>query len=81
MNDFDLQKLLEKAAEQGAERALSKVGLSDVDAGNDIRDLRRLMKDWRDVKRTFIRSIVGDLAKLILGALALGAYLKFWGHQ
>ncbi len=80
MSEQQLKSLMEQAAEMGAERALHKVGLGDDNAGNDVRDLRELMSSWRDVKKTFIRAIVKDFAKVVLGALAFGAWMKFGSH-
>lgn len=81
MTDAELKKLLEQAAEKGAELALAKVGLGDEHAGKDIRDLRALIDDWRAVRGTFIRTAIGTLTKIALGAMAAGAYFKFWGHH
>ena len=43
LTDEQLEVLLERAAHQGACRALKDVGLEDGGAANDIRDLRQLI--------------------------------------
>lgn len=72
-----LQIMLDQAAEMGAERALGKVGLGDENAGKDVTDLRDLLMSWRDVKKTVIRTIVKDVTTFLLGAAAVGAWVKF----
>lgn len=73
-----LQKMLDRAAERGADKALEKVGLGDENAGKDVRDLRDLLTSWRDVKRTVLRTIVKDVTTFLLGAAALGAWMKYF---
>ena len=53
--DFD--ELLDRAAERGAERVLSHLGLENGHAAKDIRELRDLLEAWRDARRT---ALVGD---------------------
>lgn len=37
--------------------ALKEVGLHDDDAGNDVRDLRSLITDWRGIKKTIWQTV------------------------
>lgn len=74
------QTALDEAAERGAQRALAAVGLSDAEAGEDVRDLRGLIKGFRDVKRVVIRTIAQWVTLGVLAALAAGAWLK-WGGK
>jgi hypothetical protein len=75
-----LDNLLESAAERGAERALAKVGLSDEYAGEDVRDIRSLLKSWRRVKKGFWSAMLEYLGKMaalvILGVLVVGVGAK-----
>ena len=80
MNDAELQALLEKAAEKGAANALNRVGLGDDDAGKDVADLRDLLTSWRDVKKTVLRTFIKNVTTFLLGAAALGAWMKWGGH-
>lgn len=81
----DFEAMLEKAAHRGAKRALEGVGLGDDSAGNDVRDLRSLIKDWRTVRQGMLRA----LGKLLLwmvfaGAAAFGVksgILGDWGSK
>lgn len=59
--------------------ALKEVGLHDDDAGNDVRDLRSLITDWRGIKKTIWQTIARAGTLFVLGILMLGAWSKFNG--
>jgi len=75
------QRLIESAAEEGAKRALEKVGLSDPDAGDDVKELRNLLDSWRGAKRTIGQTVVRIITTAALMALAVGIYAKFGGDN
>ena len=58
---------------------LKEVGLHDDDAGNDVRDLRSLITDWRGMKKTIWQTIARAGTVFVLGLLMLGAWSKFNG--
>ena len=67
-----LRALIEAASEAGAARALSRIGLSDDSAHEDIRDLRELLAAWRDAKSSAWKAAIdwavhGLLALLLIG--------------
>ena len=64
--------LLEKAAEDGARKALAGVGLHDADAADDVRDLRQVMADWRAVKRGIFTSLANAVALGTMGLIVAG---------
>jgi len=70
-----LMGLIEAASEEGATKALARLGLHDESAGNDIRELRDLLDAWRDTRRTawrtFVRWVTGAFILLILAGLAI----------
>ncbi len=68
----ELDRLLERAAEQGAKKALRAVGLHDEDAENDVRDLRGLLDAWRVTKATAMKTAVKVATTLLLGAITVG---------
>lgn len=78
MTDDALRRLIEEAAERGAERALLRVGLHDEGAGDDIRDLRKLLTDWRAVRKTVLVTITRTVTLFVLGLLAAGAAVTLW---
>ena len=73
----ELQTMLEKASEEGARKVLLQLGLSDEDAGADIRDLRVLIDGWRSVKKTAMKTIIQTVVVALLSALAVGATIKW----
>ena len=58
---------------------LKEVGLHDDDAGNDVRDLRSLITDWRGMKKTIWQTIARAGTIFVLGILMLGAWSKING--
>lgn len=72
----ELQRLLQQAAEHGARRALSNLGLENGHAARDIRELRDLLDAWRDARLTAWRTAVRVLTTGILVALLIGAAIK-----
>lgn len=70
----DLENMLERAAEQGARRALESIGLHDEDAGRDVREIRGLLDSWRVVRR----SMLDQLGKLIMLSILGGLALLMW---
>jgi hypothetical protein len=59
--------------------ALKEIGLHDDDAGNDVRDLRSLITDWRSIKKTIFHTIAKVGTAFVLGLLMLGAWSKLSG--
>jgi len=58
---------------------LKEVGLHDDDAGNDVRDLRSLITDWRGMKKVVWQTIARAGTMVVLGLLMLGAWAKLGG--
>ena len=58
---------------------LKEVGLHDEDAGNDVRELRSLVSDWRGIKKTVWQTIARWGTLIVLGILTLGTWNKFNG--
>lgn len=72
--DFD--ELLAHAAERGAERVLSHLGLENGHAARDIRELRDLLDAWRDARHTAWQTTIKVITTGILAALLVGAAIK-----
>lgn len=68
----ELRAMLEKAAEEGARKALASVGLHDEDAASDVRDLRSLMSDWRQFRGGAMRAVGNALAMGMLAIFVAG---------
>lgn len=63
-----LRAIVEEASELGAERTLTRLGLNDPDALDDLKELRQLLQAWRDAKASAWKAAV---AWVVRGALAL----------
>ncbi len=72
----DLDDLLTRAAERGAERCLAHLGLENGHAARDSRELRDLLEAWRDARRTAWQTTVKVITTGILAALLVGAAIK-----
>lgn len=68
-----LEEMLDRAAKKGAKQALRDLGLSDLDAANDIKELRSLLDSWRDTKKSIWKTLVqlGTVAVLTFIATAV----------
>jgi hypothetical protein len=76
--DFD-ENALRKIIREEMKLALKEVGLHDEEAGDDVRDLRSLITDWRGIKKTIWTTIARAGTMFVLGLLALGAYNRING--
>ena len=59
--------------------ALKEVGLADDNAGNDVRDLRSLITDWRSLKKTIWHTVARWGTLIVLGLITLGAWNRING--
>ena len=68
-----LEAMIDRAAKKGARQALRDLGLSDLDAANDIKELRSLLDSWRDTKKSIWKTLVqlGTVAVLTFIATAV----------
>lgn len=73
------EKALRIIIREEMKSVLKEVGLHDDDAGNDVRDLRSLITDWRGMKKTIWQTIARAGTLFVLGILMLGAWAKING--
>jgi hypothetical protein len=66
-----LRAIVEEAGELGAIRALERLGLTDVRAGSDMRELRDLLAAWRDAKTSAWKAVFGWVSAAVLAMLAV----------
>lgn len=76
MRQEDLDELLTRAAERGAERCLAHLGLENGHAARDIRELRDLLDSWRDARHTAWQTVIKVATTGILASLLVGAAIK-----
>jgi len=72
----ELESLIDRAAEEGARRALAAIGLEDGRAAADVRDLRELLSSWRQAKRAVWQTAIRFVTTVVLAALLAGLALK-----
>jgi hypothetical protein len=75
-NENELNVLLERASEAGAQRALARLGLADESATKDMADLRELLSAWRDAKRSARKAVVEWIIRGCLALLVIGIAVK-----
>lgn len=71
-----IRALIEEASELGAGRALERLGLSDRRAQEDVRELRELLRAWRDAKKAARGAVVGWVVRIGLALVLLGIAVK-----
>jgi hypothetical protein len=76
MPEHEFEAILERAAEEGAKRALADVGLEGDEAALDIRDLRSMLDLLLLVRRTAIQTAVRMITTGVMLALLTGIALK-----
>lgn len=78
------EEILKRIAKRGARAALIEIGLDDRRAGEDIRELREWLSNFRLIKREFKQTTVklfttGFWLVLLAGTLTwLSKNIKFW---
>ena len=77
--DLNDQQLLRTIVREEMKSALKEIGLHDDDAGDDVRDLRSLITDWRGIKKTIWQTIARAGTVFVLGLLMFGAWAKIGG--
>ncbi len=75
-NLISLRAIVEEASELGASRTLARMGLSDEYAGDDLSELRLLLRAWRDAKRSAWRAVIDWAVRGMLAALVIGLALR-----
>ena len=76
---IDETALLRQIIREEMKSVLKEVGLHDEDAGNDVRDLRSLITDWRGMKKVVWQTVARAGTMFVLGLLMLGAWAKLGG--
>ncbi|WP_206934129.1 DUF6127 family protein [Roseococcus thiosulfatophilus] len=76
-----VDRAADRAAKQAVRQTLERLGLHDEDAGADVRDLRGLLRDFREARRTFWQTVTRLTATAFLAALVAGAAMLFWRHD
>ena len=75
----DETALLRQIIREEMKSVLKEIGLHDDDAGNDVRDLRSLITDWRGIKKTIWQTVARWGTLVVLGIMTLGAWSRLSG--
>jgi hypothetical protein len=75
------ENTLRKVVREEMKSVLKEIGLHDDDAGDDVRDLRVLIKDWREMKRAIWQTVARWGTMIVLGLLTFGAWMKVNGGE
>jgi len=81
MTEQEIERLIDRAAKEGAKQALRDIGLSDSDAYDDVKELRSLLETWRDTKRTVGQTIARMVTTALLTVLAAGVWMNWGGGK
>lgn len=71
---------LRQIVEDSVKRALKDIGLEDENAGHDIKDLRDLIENWRQVRGVALKTFATWLTLGVLGIFTLGLWRRFGGE-
>lgn len=83
LTEDEVTALVARAAKAGAHEALTELGLFDADdrpaAARDIKDLRDILKLWRDIQADAVKGLFSWAGKAILTLIFMGAVI--WGFR
>ena len=83
MSEEELTELVARAAKAGAHEALAELGLFDAAdrpaAARDIKDLRDILKLWRDIQADAVKGLFSWAGKAILTLIFTAAVI--WGFR
>jgi hypothetical protein len=71
-----LRAIVEEASEVGAGRVLTRLGLGDPRAQDDIEDLRELLGAWRAAKASAWKAAVEWMARGAMALLLIGIAVR-----
>ena len=71
-----IRALIEEASELGAGRALERLGLADRGAQEDVRELRELLRGWRDAKKAARGAVIAWIVRIVTALMLLGMAVK-----
>jgi hypothetical protein len=72
-----LRALIEEACDLGTAHALERLGVADTGARDDVRELRELLRGWRDAKRSARNAVLGWIVRMLAALLLLGLAVRF----
>jgi hypothetical protein len=71
-----LRAIVEETSELAANRVLTRIGLGDAGAGEDLGELRELLQAWRDAKSSAWRAFIEWTIRAMLALLLIGIAVR-----
>lgn len=71
-----LRAIVEETTELAADRVLSRLGLSDDNAQEDLDELRELLGAWRDAKASAWKAAIDWVVRALLALLLIGIAMR-----
>lgn len=71
-----LRAIVEETSELTTDRVLSRLGLSDANAQDDLEELRELLQAWRDAKSSAFKACVDWVVRGLLALLLIGIAVR-----
>jgi hypothetical protein len=79
MDEDRLRIIMQDVVRTEIDRAFKSVGLHDDDAPSDVRDLRGLLKTYKQAQSTILKTMLTFITLGFLGLISLGFYSRFNG--
>ena len=77
----ELNEYFAAIAHRGAADALKALGLADETAGNDIRDLRDILRGFRVVRKSLFATTMAAIGRVIAWVIVITLAGYFVGHN
>jgi hypothetical protein len=71
-----LRAIVEEASDLGAARVLTRMGLADSGAHEDLHELRELLRAWRDAKASVWKAVIEWTVRAVMALLLLGIAMR-----
>lgn len=79
MDEERLRRVVQEAVREEINHAFREVGLHDDDAPADVRDLRGLLRTYKQAQSTVLKTILTFITLAFLGLVSFGTFNRFNG--
>ena len=74
MEEQEIEKLIDRAAEKAVKTAINDLGLSN----KDVYELHNLLSTYRAIQKSVVSTISKGVTLIVLGAIGAAVYLHEW---
>tara|TARA_S200000501_G_scaffold68685_1_gene60562 strand:+ start:2773 stop:3012 length:240 start_codon:yes stop_codon:yes gene_type:complete len=71
MEEQEIEKLIDRAAERAVKAAMKDLGISN----KDVYELHNLLSTYRAIQTSFVATITKGVTLLVLGAIGVAVYM------